>query len=874
MLTQDQLSRLSPLMKQYLRVKYQYPGVILMFRVGDFYEMFFDDAKKVSAELELVLTGKECGLEERAPMCGVPFHAVENYVARLVSKGYKVAVCEQTEDPATAKGLVRRDVVRIHTPGTAIESVSLDEGKNNYLTCVCAGEGGFGMAAADVSTGEMRASFSPADAGPAGVIDMLARFEPAEIILNAAAAGNKDLASYIRNRTEAFASVPDDGSFETETAKESVIKQFGKTPEELGLPAQPELIRAAGALLEYLRGTQMRDRLANISSVEVSEEEKYLQLSAVTRRNLELTESVRREKKGSLLWVLDRTGSPMGKRLLRRWVEQPLVSVSAITLRQNAVEELFSGTQLRRSLVSLIKGLADLERILTRAVFGSVNARELAALGAALEAVPGIEEQLVPCASRMLGDIRSRLDGLQELRELIAAAIVDEPPLTVREGGMIREGFNSELDEVRGLVTGGKGMLTDIEEREKQRTGIKKLRVGYNRVFGYYIEVTNSFKELVPDDYIRKQTLANAERYITPELKDLEAKVLGASERSVNLEYEIFTSIRKKVADSAGRIKRTAEAVAELDALCSLAETASQNGYERPVVNDSDVIEIREGRHPVVEKFLDDVPFVPNDTFLDCGDNRTLIITGPNMAGKSTYMRQTALIALMAQIGSFVPAKSAVIGVADSIFTRIGASDDLSAGQSTFMTEMTEVAAILENATPRSLIILDEIGRGTSTYDGMSIARAVLEHITDKRKIGARTLFATHYHELTELEETVKGVKNYNISVRKRGGDIVFLRRIVRGCADGSYGIEVGKLAGLPASVITRANRILKELEETAGQQRVVYSDVQREEDSEQISFRSEAQSDVLGELANIDINTLTPIEAMAKLAELQKAIS
>ena len=870
MLTQEELSKLSPLMRQYVSVKEQYPGVILMFRVGDFYEMFFDDAKVVSRELDLVLTGKECGLPERAPMCGVPYHAVDTYIARLIAKGYKVAVCEQTEDPATAKGLVKRDVLRVHTPGTAIESLSLDEGKNNYLACIYKAENGCGLAFADVSTGYLRASFAPSPAG-ARVIDELSQYDPSEIILNAPAAEDNEISAHINNRTEAFASVLDDEDFAPETVRATIENQFGRTLSDLGLDS-PEAAAAVGAIIAYLADTQKQDRLLNITGIEIGSDGQFMSLSAATRRNLELTESVRREKKGSLLWVLDKTGSPMGKRLLRRWIEQPLLNVGAIAGRQNAVEELYADTALRTDLAESLKGLSDIERIMTRAVYGSVNAKELCSLRRAFDAVPDIMAALDGRNSRLLSDIRRRLDPLPDIRELIGSAFVDDPPMTVREGGMIRDGFNSELDELRSLVDGGKGRLAGIEEAEKQRTGIKKLRIGYNRVFGYYIEVTNSFKELVPDNYIRKQTLTNAERYITPELKELESKVLGASERSTSLEYEIFTSVRKKVADAQGRIRRTAGAVAELDVLCSLATAAVQNGYERPVVNDSDSVIIHEGRHAVVEKFSGNAPFVPNDCTLDCRDNRALIITGPNMAGKSTYMRQIALIVIMAQMGSFVPAKSAEIGIVDSVFTRIGASDDLSAGQSTFMTEMTEVSAILENATSRSLIILDEVGRGTSTYDGMSIARAVLEYIADKKRIGAKTLFATHYHELTELEDRIEGVKNYNITVKKRGGEIVFLRRIARGGAPASYGVEVAKLAGLPGSVIASARKILAELEAASGKERVVYSDLERS-DAPQVSFTSGAQDDVLAEIRNLDINTLTPIEALSTLAEFRKKL-
>ncbi len=866
------MAQLTPMMQQYFKVKEQYPDAILFYRLGDFYEMFFDDAKVASRELELVLTGRDCGQEERAPMCGVPYHAADGYIAKLVAKGYKVAVAEQMEDPATAKGIVTRDVIRVHTPGTVIESNMLDESKNNYLACICAEKNACGVCFADVSTGELHAALLEGKGLEDKIINEIARFMPSEILLNPYVAQMKKVSLFLTRRITVFAETLGEEAFSPEACRQTVINHFGKEPQELGLDGKENAVRALGAALCYLSDVQKND-LANMTEVDIYNNEKYMNLDATARLNLELCETQRRrEKKGSLLWVLDCTKTPMGKRLIRSWIEQPLLQVSLILSRQNAVSELFDDTGLREEERELLSDVNDIERILTRVVYGTANAKELRSLSQTAAKIPPIKELLTGRQSKMLCEIHDEMDSLEDICALIDSAICDDPPFTVREGKMIRDGFNAELDELRNIVSGGKNFLSEIEEREQQKTGIKKLKIGYNRVFGYYIEVLNSYKELVPDTYIRKQTLSNCERYITEELKELESKVLGAQERIVSLEYEIFVQIRKKVADAQFRLKRTAEAIAQLDVLCSFAKTAVENGYERPEIDTSDVIEIKDGRHPVVEKFLEGAPFVPNDTLLDCRDNRTAIITGPNMAGKSTYMRQVAVIVLMAQIGSFVPAKSARIGIVDSIFTRVGASDDLAAGQSTFMLEMSEVASILKNATPKSLIILDEIGRGTSTYDGMSIARAVLEYVTDKKKLGAKTLFATHYHELTELENEMDGVKNYNTSVKKRGGDITFLRKIVRGGADGSYGIDVAALAGIPQSVIKRADAILKKLEENADAP--VRPVVRAQEDEPQISFMSNLHDEVLDELKTLDVNTLTPIEALTAIYEWKKKLT
>ena len=866
------MAEFTPMMQQYFKVKEKYPDSILFYRLGDFYEMFFDDAKTASRELELVLTGRDCGQEERAPMCGIPFHAAENYIAKLVAKGYKVAVAEQMEDPAAAKGIVTRDVIRVHTPGTVIESNMLDEGKNNYLGCIFVKKNECGVCFADVSTGSIHAAMFEGKNCEEKAINEIARFMPTEVLYNEQVAQSKAINQFLTRRISVFANMLTESDTDYDDCAAVVKKQFGKELEELGLENKYSAVVALGAVIRYLTDVQKHD-IANVTDVNVFNNEKYMNLDASARINLELCETQRRrEKKGSLLWVLDKTKTPMGKRLIRAWIEQPLVNVAAIIARQNAVSELAEETDFRDEAVMHLSGISDIERILTRVVYGTANAKELKALALTLSKVPPLREILDGRHSKLISNIREDMDELQDIRQLIDDAICDDPPFTVREGNMIKRGFNEELDSLHEIVSGGKDFLSQIEEREQEKTGIKKLKIGYNRVFGYYIEVLNSYKELVPDTYIRKQTLSNCERYITPELKELESKVLGAQERIVSLEYEIFVQIRKKVADAQFRLRRTAEAVAQLDVLCSFAKVAVENGYERPEVDNSDVIDIRDGRHPVVEKFLDGAPFVPNDTLLDCGSNRTAIITGPNMAGKSTYMRQVAIIVLMAQIGSFVPAKSARIGVTDAIFTRVGASDDLAAGQSTFMLEMSEVASIIRNATSKSLIILDEIGRGTSTYDGMSIARAVLEYMADKKKLGAKTLFATHYHELTELEEKMDGVRNYNTSVKKRGEDITFLRRIVRGGADGSYGIEVAHLAGVPKTVVTRAREILCELEEN-GAAPVIRQQAAVVIDEPQMSFASNLNDDVINELKMLDVNTLTPIEALTKLYEIKNKI-
>ncbi len=863
------MAELTPMMKQYFQIKENYHDTILMFRLGDFYEMFFDDAKTVSAELDLVLTGRDCGQEERAPMCGVPFHSADSYIARLVAKGYKVAICEQLEDPSVAKGIVKRDVTRVLTPGTVIESTMLDEGKNNFLACIYASKVFVGLCFADISTGSVHVTQFERKNSQRRVINELGRFCPSEIIINSDVLELSQVTDFVKTRLRSSCDLLDDSCFDLSKASAMILKHFSVASlSELSLDGADGAVSALGAAMNYLKEVQ-KSELENIKNIDYYGEGSFMRLDVSTLRNLEITETMRnREKRGSLLWVLDKTKTSMGKRMLRSWLEQPLIGIAKITKRHNAVEELVENPIVRDDMIDSLTGCQDLERLITRIAYSTANARELKGLSSTLCRLPAIKELLSGCRSSLLCDLFNEIQPLEELSATIDGAIVEEPPFSVREGGMIKDGFNEELDSLRDIVNNGKGYIADIQLREQERTGIKKLKIGYNRVFGYYIEVSNSFKELVPEDYIRKQTLTNCERFITQELKELESKVLGAQERIVKLEYEIFDAVRKKAAEHLFEIQKTAAAVAAVDVICSFAKVAAENNYCCPTMNAGDRIYITDGRHPVVEKMID-FPFVPNNTNLDCSDNRCAIITGPNMAGKSTFMRQVALICLMAQAGSFVPALSAELCVVDGIFTRIGASDDLASGSSTFMVEMTEVADILKNATSKSLIIFDEIGRGTSTYDGMSIARAVLEYSADKRKLGAKTLFATHYHELTELENTVQGVKNYNIAVKKRGDDITFLRRIISGCADGSYGIEVAKLAGVPNSVVERAKVVLKELE-CDGLKSPVRTEVQPEYEM-QMSFGSSNADAIVEKLKNIDVNTLTPIEAMGILYELAK---
>ena len=857
------MAELSPMMRQYLEIKERNPGSLLFFRLGDFYEMFFDDAKQVSQELDLVLTGRDCGLEERAPMCGVPYHSYEAYVARLVAKGYKVAICEQMEDPATAKGIVKRDIVRVITPGTVTESSMLDESRNNYICSVFVEGGQCGVCFADVSTGETFVTELRGNIARQ-LPDEIARYSPSELLLSPDVFSLDGFEDFLRARPEIAVEPGEDDMYDLAACDELMKAQFGaERLEQDGMYDRSRAMRAAGALLRYLQHTQ-RQNVDRITELSYYIGEQFMRLDYTARRNLELCQTMRDgEKKGSLLWVLDRTKTAMGKRLIRKWIEQPLVNASRIQSRLNAVEELSGNAMLRDGIIDALTGMSDLERIMTRIVYGSAGARELRSVAYSASRLPALKASLQGVTCSELRGIFDDIDCLEDIAELIESAIVDDPPQTVREGGIIRPGYSKEADELRDDMSGGKDFIARVEASEREKTGIPKLKVGYNRVFGYYIEVTNSYRDQVPQEYIRKQTLTNCERYITQELKELEGRVLGAQDRLYKLEYQLFDEIRSKVAAQLERVQRTASAAARLDVLCSFADVAVTNRYTRPLVNTSGRIVLSEARHPVVEALLD-VPFVPNDVTLDNGDNRVAIITGPNMAGKSTYMRQTALIVLMAQIGCFVPATSAEIGVVDGIYTRVGASDDLSTGKSTFMVEMSEVADILRNATSNSLLILDEIGRGTSTFDGMSIARAVLECAADRRRLGAKTMFATHYHELTVLEDTMKGVKNYNIAAKKHGDDIIFLRRIVRGGADDSYGIEVAKLAGVPDSVIKRAKVVLRELESGKAQTAPTGAGEQMT-----MSFTPPGEQEAVIRLKQLDVNSLTPMEAIGILDKL-----
>lgn len=862
------MAELSPMMKQYFKIKKENKDSILFFRLGDFYEMFYDDAKIASKELELTLTGKDCGQEERAPMCGVPFHSCEGYIARLVSKGYKVAICEQTEDPKAAKGLVKRDIIRVITPGTVMESSMLDESKNNYICCMFAKDKKIGLCFCDISTGELYAT-EIFDKDYYNILtSQLSSYNPREILLGGDIIKISQLPKFIKSKLSAGVEMLEDKKFDYELCSKIVKNQFNSEFETV--KDKIVLVSALGALISYLKYTQ-KSGLERINHIDVYKENQFMRLDYNTQRNLELTQTMlTKEKRGSLLWVIDKTKTAMGKRLMRSWLEHPLMNISSINNRQSAVEELVNNTVLRLDLTESISGIFDIERLMTKVVYGSANARDLRSLCSAIQNLPGISELIKNCKASYIREIYKNIDKLEDIFTLIDSSIVEEPPFTVREGGMIKRGYNKELDSVTNDMNNSKEILAQIEAGQRDATGIPKLKVGYNRVFGYYIEVSNSYKNLVPDTYIRKQTLTNCERYITQELKEVEGRILGAQDRSVAMEFSIFDGIRKTVSDNLERIQRTAKAIATLDVITSLANVASDNRYVRPDINLSSAIRIKDSRHPVVEVLLNDVPFVPNDVNLDSNSDRVAIITGPNMAGKSTYMRQIALIVLMAQIGSFVPASSAEIGIVDSIFTRVGASDDLASGQSTFMVEMSEVANIVKNATSKSLLILDEIGRGTSTFDGMSIARAVLEFCADKKKLGAKTLFATHYHELTVMEELLEGVKNYSIAVKKRGDDITFLRRIIPGGADDSYGIEVAKLAGIPQSIISRAKEILHALE--SGESDVVVK-TNKAEDNMQLSLINTSFSAVCEKLKNTDVNTLTPIEAMNLLYELKEMI-
>ena len=860
---------LTSMMQQYLNLKAQYQDCLLFFRLGDFYEMFFDDAKKASRELELTLTGRDCGLEERAPMCGVPYHAVNAYVEKLIAKGYKVAICEQLEDPALAKGLVKRDVIRIVTPGTVIEDNMLDERANNFLLSVCFSGDKAGLAFADVSTGEffVHEISAPEDT----LADEMARIQAIEVITNDLVR----LRACLR-REDASCSEQPAAWYQYQNASDALCSHFHlKDLSPLGLSEEYRLgASAAGALMRYLSDTQ-KNALEHITDLRIYQGSSTMLLDRNTRRNLELTESIRsRARKGSLLWLLDKTSTAMGGRLLRSWIEQPLTDRAQIERRLDALEEFAGQHVLTMTLSEELQGVYDIERLLSKVAYKSINARDCLALCASLGKVPGIRGLLENASSQAVREIRDQLDPLESLTALLEKAIHPDAPIVITEGGIIRDGYSSMLDEYRAASTSGKQWILDLEAREREATGIKNLRVQYNRVFGYYIEVTKSYYELVPDRYIRKQTLANCERYMTPELKEIEQKIVGAQEQSVRLELQLFTEIREKIAGEIKRIQSTATALKTLDAILSLAKVAVNNHYVRPAINEEGVMDIVDGRHPVVEQTMQEGGFVPNDAHMNQDGQRMLIITGPNMAGKSTYMRQVALITLMAHIGSFVPAKEANIPIVDRIFTRVGASDDLASGQSTFMVEMSETAYILRNATAKSLVILDEIGRGTSTFDGLSIAWAVVEYLCDKSRVGAKTLFATHYHELSELEGHIEGVENYCISVKEHGEDVIFLRKIVRGGADRSFGIHVARLAGVPHPVLVRAHEIQARLEVSDINQKGIGQNILEEapkREDEQVNLFDFAKTEIINELQNIDVMALTPMDAINKLFLLRE---
>ncbi|MCC8152066.1 MAG: DNA mismatch repair protein MutS [Lachnospiraceae bacterium] len=877
------MEQITPMMRQYLETKDAYPDCILFYRLGDFYEMFFDDAVLVSRELELTLTGKSCGLEERAPMCGVPFHAVDGYLTRLVSKGYKVAICEQMEDPKEAKGLVKREVVRIVTPGTNLDTASLDESKNNYIMSVVYVDGRYGISTADVTTGDF---FVTEVDSERKLLDEIGKYMPSELICNETFLMSGLDFDDLRHRLSIAIYSLDAAYFDDQTAQSTLTEHFHvESLDSLGLGNYDCGIIAAGSLLQYLKELQ-KTSLSHMTHIEPYTTGKYMILDNSTRRNLELVETLReKQKRGSLLWVLDKTKTAMGARTLRSYIEQPLIDKSAIEKRLDAVAELNANMINREELREYLNPVYDLERLISRVVYHTANPRDLIAFKTSLQMLPAIKTLMNDFSSGLLCKLNQDLDTLDDICDLIDRAIEDDPPISVREGGMIKDGYNPEVDRLRKAKTEGKSWLAKVEEEEREKTGIKNLRIRFNKVFGYYLEVTNSFKDLVPDYYTRKQTLTNAERYITPELKELEETILGAEDKLTALEYDLFCQVRSEIAAQVERIQTTAKAVAAIDVFASLAAVASTNNYVRPKINEKGVLKIKNGRHPVVERMMNNDMFIANDTFLDSKNNRISIITGPNMAGKSTYMRQNALIVLMAQIGSFVPAEKANIGIVDRIFTRVGASDDLASGQSTFMVEMTEVANILRNATGSSLLILDEIGRGTSTIDGLAIAWAVVEHISNPKILGAKTLFATHYHELTELEGKLSNVHNYCIAVKEKGDDIVFLRKIIPGGADKSYGIQVAKLAGLPNIVIDRAKAICEELEQSNLNNITRNLDVgaltdaatRRKPDDvdlAQISlFDTVKDDDIIKELSEIDLAHITPFDAMNKLYELQNKV-
>ena len=885
------MAELTPMMQQYYAVKERNPDCLLFFRLGDFYEMFEEDARIASRELDLTLTSrdhaKDKSAEDKIPMCGVPYHSSESYIARLVAKGYKVAICEQMEDPALAKGLVKRDIIRIVTPGSVTESSMLVESKNNYYACVYGAAGTYGLCFCDVSTGAFSATqVSGADAMQ-DAQNELGSFLPSEALLGGTAAEDGALADFLRDRFHTCVNIGTDAQFDSALCEAAVTAQFGQSPEALGLANMPCVIAAAGALLTTLRDLQ-KNELPHIRELELYIAGKFMQLDLAARRNLELTETMRaKEKRGSLLWVLDKTKTAMGARLLRNYIEQPLIEKDEMEKRLDAIQELNQDSISRDEIREYLNPIYDLERLLSKVTYKTANPRDLIAFRNSLQMLPPIKTVLSAFEKEELTKIREQIDGLEDIYQLIDEAIIDEPPLSIREGGMIKDQFDETIDRLRSAKHDGKQWIAQLEEEDRERTGIKNLKIKYNKVFGYYFEVTNSYKNLVPEDYIRKQTLANAERYTTPRLKELEDTILNAEDKLQTLEYDVFCRIRDTIAQELVRIQNTAKAIAKLDVYASLSLVSERNHYVRPKLNEKGVIDIKDGRHPVVEQMITNDMFIANDTYLDNGSHCISVITGPNMAGKSTYMRQTALIVLMAQIGCFVPARTANIGIVDRIFTRVGASDDLASGQSTFMVEMNEVANILRNATSKSLLILDEIGRGTSTFDGLSIAWAVIEHISNRKLLGAKTLFATHYHELTELEGKMNNVNNYCIAVKECGDDIVFLRKIVKGGADKSYGIQVAKLAGVPDMVIDRAKEIVEQLSDNDITEKVQSIAIDNKNDGKakkqpkydevdlaQMSlFDTVTDEDILKELMEIEVTTLTPLDALNTLYRLQNKL-
>ena len=877
------MAGMTPMMQQYVETKKQYGDCILFYRLGDFYEMFFDDAKLVSKELELTLTGKDCGMEERAPMCGVPYHAVDGYLNKLVSKGYKVAICEQVEDPKLAKGLVRREVIRIVTPGTNLNAQALEESRNNYIMCISHFPNNIGIAIADVTTGDF---YMTEVDGLSKLMDELYKYMPTEIICNDALMMSGIDVEDLKNRLKIAVYPLEPWYFDEDGCRKCLMEHFRvNTLAGLGLEDFPSGLTASGVLMQYLLETQ-KTQLTHITHITPYLASRYMLLDSSTRRNLELTETLReKQKRGSLLWVLDKTKTAMGARQLRTDIEQPLINMEDINDRLDTIEQLGKNTVSRDEIREYLNPIYDMERLLGRVSYKSANPRDLISFANSMEMLPHIKTVLKDFDAKLLQEIDRQIDGLEDLFQLIKDSICEEPPVTIREGGIIKEGFDEDIDRLRKAKTEGKNWLAQLEETDRERTGIKGLKIKYNKVFGYYFEVTNSFRHLVPEDYVRKQTLVNAERYTTPRLKELEDTILNAEDKLNVLEYDMFCKIRDDIAAQLERIQKTAKAVARLDVFSALSVVAEQNHYVRPELNDKGIIDIKEGRHPVVEKMIDHDMFVSNDTFLDNANHCIAVITGPNMAGKSTYMRQSALIVLMAQLGSFVPAKSANIGIVDRIFTRVGASDDLASGQSTFMVEMNEVANILRNATPKSLLVLDEIGRGTSTFDGLSIAWAVIEHISNKKILGAKTLFATHYHELTELEGKMNNVNNYCIAVKEKGDDIIFLRKIIKGGADRSYGIQVAKLAGVPDMVIDRAKEIAEQLSDNDITEKVQSIPVDTKSDKKKPKhyddvdlgqmtlFDTVKDEDIVNELKEIDISNLTPLDALNTLYRLQNKL-